>query len=168
MRGRDALFVLVGDGSQRAELEARARGLSNVRFLPLQPEEGFADLLNAADVLLLNQRSTVRDMSLPGKLTSYFAAGRPVIAAVASDSETAREVTAANAGLVVEPERPQALADAIERLASMPAADVERLGASGAAFARANLTAQAGLRSLCDLVDAVAGRRPAALTTNER
>jgi hypothetical protein len=45
-------------------------------------------------------------MSLPSKLTSYFPAARPVVAAVAPDSETAREIQSAQAGYVVAPEDP--------------------------------------------------------------
>ena len=72
-------------------------------------------MLAAADVLLVNQRATVGDMSLASKLTSYFMAARPVIGAVAERSETARELARADAGELVSPENPQALADAIER-----------------------------------------------------
>jgi colanic acid biosynthesis glycosyl transferase WcaI len=55
----------------------------------------------------------VTDMSLPSKLTSYFAAGRPVIAAASAESETAREINAAGAGSVVAPDDPAGLRNAI-------------------------------------------------------
>ena len=53
----------------------------------------------AADVLLLSERSTVVDMSLPSKLTSYFAAGRPIVAAVTTDGASAQELKRAGAGV---------------------------------------------------------------------
>ena len=71
----DIRFVLMGDGSQRAALARQAQGLDNVAFLPPAPENEYADLLAAADILLLNERATVKDMSLPSKLTSYFRSG---------------------------------------------------------------------------------------------
>ncbi len=55
-------------------------------------------MLEAADALIVNQRASVTDMALPSKLTAYFAAGRPVIGAVAPDSETAAELRRAQAG----------------------------------------------------------------------
>jgi glycosyltransferase involved in cell wall biosynthesis len=140
-------FALVGDGSQRRALEARAAGLANVSFLPLQPEAEFPDVLAAADVLLVNQRPSVTDMSLPGKLTAYFAAGRPVVAAVADDSETAAEVRAAGAGPVVAPGDPAALLAALQALA----ADRERsarCGRQAQAYARAHLSAERALTGL--------------------
>ena len=127
-------FVLMGDGSRRAALQEQARGLENLRFLDPQPSESFPDVLTAADVLLVNERATVRDMSLPSKLTSYFAAARPVVAAVRSDGTTAAEMHRAGGGLVVSPEDPRALIEAIDRLANEPAR-ASVLGSRGYAYA---------------------------------
>ena len=143
----DLLFVFVGDGNQRAHLEQLARGLPNVRFLPPQSEEEFPNVLAAADVLLVNQRPSVTDMALPGKLTSYFASGRPVVAAVAPGSETESEVNGAGAGLVVEAGAPQLLLGAIQALAAnRPWGD--ELGQRGRAYADGHLTAPAALANL--------------------
>jgi len=56
-------------------------------------------------------------MSLPSKLTSYFASGTPVVAAAAAHSETAREISDSSGGLVVCPDDPHALLDALDRVA---------------------------------------------------
>lgn len=114
------LFMLMGDGNQRETLArlAAQHGLTNLRFLPLQPVELFPSVLAAADILLINQRGSVNDMSLPSKLTSYFASGRPVVAAAAAHSETAREVSWSSGGLVVRPDDPRALLDALSRVAN--------------------------------------------------
>jgi len=64
-------IVLVGDGNQRATLQADAAGLTNVvTFLPPQADDTFPEVLAAPDTLLVNQRASVTDMSLPEKLTS--------------------------------------------------------------------------------------------------
>ena len=111
----DVRVVLAGDGNERAKLEALARQLevTNVSFLPSQPTGLYESMLLAADVLLVNQRTAVGEMSLASKLTSYFMAARPVIAAVAASSETARELERAGAGVLVPPEDPHALAESI-------------------------------------------------------
>jgi colanic acid biosynthesis glycosyl transferase WcaI len=121
MAGNDRhqpMFVLAGDGSQRQELERKVSqyGLTNVRFLPTQSSQDYADLLGAADVLILNQSATVKDMSFPSKVASYVASGRPVVAAVAPDSAVARELEEAGAALVVEPGQADKLLAAISRL----------------------------------------------------
>lgn len=112
------LFLLVGDGSERSQLEqaAHRRRLPNVRFLPLQPAGRLAEMLAAADVLLLNQAAAIVDMVIPSKLLTYLAAGRPVVAAIHEASEAANLIRAAGCGAVVPPEDPEALAGTLLQL----------------------------------------------------
>ena len=70
-------------------------------FLPVQPDGVYAGLVAAADVLLLSERAMQECMSLPSKLTSYFAAGRPIVAAVPEDGPSAREMERSRAGISV-------------------------------------------------------------------
>jgi colanic acid biosynthesis glycosyl transferase WcaI len=87
-------FVLMGDGSQRATLTRLADRyqLRNTKFMDPQPDGTYASVLRAADIYIVNQRRTLIDMALPSKLTAYFSAARPVVAAVHQDSETAFEL----------------------------------------------------------------------------
>lgn len=163
--GPKLLFVFVGDGNQRTHLEALAEGynLSNLRFLPMQPERSFPDVLASADVLVLNQRAGVTDMSLPSKLTSYFAVGGPIVAAVDSSSETANEVEASGGGLVVDAGNPSALLHGLQRLATnKPLA--ERLGRAGRDWATNQLSPASALKGYERFIDAVTGNEP---TTSE-
>lgn len=86
--GMDVEFVFVGDGNQRARLEADAAGLPNVRFVPPVSDQDYPVVLAAADVLLLHEKPGVVEMSLPSKLTSYVTARRPILAAVESNGIT--------------------------------------------------------------------------------
>src|SRR4029077_19009313 len=88
LSGDGIQIVLAGDGNDRPRLERLAAPLRNVSFLDLQPPGAYESMLEAADALIVNQRATVTDMALPSKLTAYFAAGRPVIGAVAHARET--------------------------------------------------------------------------------
>jgi colanic acid biosynthesis glycosyl transferase WcaI len=115
--GPDVLVLLIGDGSQRNQIEAQAAGVTNVRFVDPLDDDHYATALAAADLLLVNERPSVGDMSLPSKLTSYFAAGRPIVAAVVPDGATAAEIEASgSAGIVVPPGRPDVLAETINAL----------------------------------------------------
>lgn len=109
-------FVLLGDGNQRLQLEEMAEGVRNIEFIrPVESAE-FAELLNAADVLLVNEGVGVIEMAVPSKLTTYFAAGKPVVAATEASSVTASEIIASGGGVIVEPGSPSALISAIEEL----------------------------------------------------
>ena len=132
----EIVFVFCGDGAGRADLVARCEGLPNVRFMDLQPQERLSELLAFADIHLLPQRADAADLVMPSKLTGMLASGRPVVATAHADTELAKVVT--GCGLVVEPEQPQAFADAINTLAC-DAALRDSLGRAGRAYAERNL-----------------------------
>jgi colanic acid biosynthesis glycosyl transferase WcaI len=140
----NVLFVFMGDGSQRRMLEEQAVGLPNVVFMAPRYEEEFAAVLSSADILLLSERKSVHDMSMPSKLTSYFAAGRPVLASVALGGITAQEVVRSGGGIVVEAEDSIALLRGVDRLVSTPAY-AQTLSAAGREYAREHLGEAAGL-----------------------
>ena len=155
-RGEPVRFVLAGGGSQAQALRAMGAGLPTLDFLPVQPDGLHASLLAAADVLLLSERATQLDMSLPSKLTSYFAAGRLIVAAVPPGGPSAREIERAGAGVTVPPGDPGAMLDALARLRA-DATLAARLASAGPPFAEANLGATACLARAAGLVDAIAG-----------
>ncbi|MER5745827.1 glycosyltransferase [Streptomyces sp. NPDC059913] len=136
--------VLMGDGNQRETLRGRAAGLRNLDFLPPAAEDEFTDVLAAADVLVVTQRASVLDMSVPSKLTSYFVSGRPVVASVAEGGGTAQEVHRSGAGLLVAPEDPAALLSAVRNLVEAPAR-ADALGANGPQYVARHLGREAGL-----------------------
>lgn len=106
-------FVVMGDGAERVRVKALAADLPNVEFLAPQPTAIFMDVLASADVLIINERPTVLDMSLPSKITSYFRAGRPVVAAVPPAGATAAELRRSGGAVLVPAGDPQALLSAI-------------------------------------------------------
>ncbi|MGQ0845813.1 MAG: glycosyltransferase [Sporichthyaceae bacterium] len=166
----DLLWVLMGQGSQRASLEQQAAGLPNLRFLPLCDAERYRDILAAADVLLLNERDGVAEMSLPSKLTSYFASGRPVAAAVVPNGASAHELRRAGAPAPAPPNEPAALVGLVQQVRHSDDA-----GASYAAdarrYAQTDLGSEASMQRLGALL--VRGRStpqqrtPHQLTVNE-
>jgi glycosyltransferase involved in cell wall biosynthesis len=132
-RGDPVRFVLLGDGNQRTALEDLGAGITCLEFAHAVDDERFPDVLAAADVLLLSERATVVDMSLPSKLTSYAVAGRPIVAAVPGGGTTAAELGRSGAALRVEPGDPIALLEALAALRDDPDL-VVRLGEAGSAY----------------------------------
>ncbi len=128
----DIVFYLVGEGPCLQDLKVRAQDLrlANLRFLPLQPRETLPLQLSAADALVITQKRAIREVVFPGKLLYYMASGRPIIAAVNSESETGRFVASQAVGLVVPPEAPKALAEAV-RFLRANRQEADRLGRNG-------------------------------------
>lgn len=150
-------FVFGGQGSGRSDLEARCAGLSNVRFLDLQPTERLNDWLGLADIHLLPQRADAADLVMPSKLTGMLASGRAVLATAHPDTELGRVVAReAECGVVVPPEDAAAMARALRELASDPERRA-RLGANGRRYAEQELSQDVILRrfeaQLLDLVN---------------
>lgn len=129
----DIVFVINGQGAARRELEKSARGLTNVRFVDMQPVERLAEVLSAADIHLVPLRRGLARSSVPSKTYSILAAARPLIASVDQGSEIARLVERAEAGTAVPPEDAEALTKAIRRLAEAPA-ERARMGRSARRF----------------------------------
>jgi len=139
-------FVFGGNGSGRADLQARCAGLPNVQFLDLQPLERLNDWLGLADVHLLPQRADAADLVMPSKLTGMLASGRAVLATAMPETELGRVVTQdAACGLVVPPENAAAMAEALRALAADPARRAE-LGANGRRYAERELSQDVILR----------------------
>lgn len=112
-------WVLVGDGELKPLLQKlilENNLAEQVRLLPLQPETEMSSMFSSADVLLLNQLSQVKDSVIPGKLLTYMAAGKPVLAAINSTSQAAMIIEEAQGGILVTPEDPASLADAVRDL----------------------------------------------------
>ncbi len=142
-------FVFLGDGSRKHYLREQAKRLqlTNTTFLPLAPSDAFPAILAAADAGILVQRSTVRNMALPSKLATYFAAGLPIVAAVDDDDDVAREVRSAGAGLVIPAESPTALLDALSTLMQSETL-AAHAGRAGAAFAQSELAPSRAFETL--------------------
>jgi len=102
LAGRDDIvFVINGEGVRRPSLEAATGHLRNVQFVDFQPIDRLSETLAAADLHLVLLKPGLSEVSVPSKLYSVMAAGRPVVACVDAGSEIDRVVTEAAAGLSV-------------------------------------------------------------------
>ncbi len=129
------LFLFVGDGPLKAELQKKAKeyGLTNVRFLPFQSEEDLSPMLAGGDVGLVVLKAQSAATSIPSKMYGYTSAGRPVIASVAPASSVARFIRAGGFGWAVPPADPEALAGAVLQAAA-DASECRRRGAKAREF----------------------------------
>jgi glycosyltransferase involved in cell wall biosynthesis len=162
----DVLILFVGEGAEKARIIslARARGLTNVRFVDQQPREKIPDYINASDAcLVLLKKAELFKTVLPTKMLEFMSCARPVILGV--DGHARKIMEQANAGLFITPEDPAALAEAIIQLAANPALR-ESMGRNGRQhilryFSRQN-TAKLYLEVLQDLLEPAEHRQAAA------
>jgi colanic acid biosynthesis glycosyl transferase WcaI len=153
-RGAPVHFLLVGDGGERCALESRARGISRLTFIAPLDDAKYRLALAAADVLIVNEKPGVSAMAVPSKLTSYFDAGRPVIAATDLDGITASEIAASGAGVVVPAGEPGSLLDAVIRV-SADAETSARFSSNGRRYRETVLDERAAIEHWVSLVKSV-------------
>ena len=114
----DIRFLFAGAGAARDGLirHAAALGLDNVLFMPMQPKERMPDIWSLCDVALIHLKDEpVFAEVIPSKIFEAMAMGLPLLIA-APAGEATEIVEAEQAGLVVPPEDPDALAEAVLRL----------------------------------------------------
>jgi colanic acid biosynthesis glycosyl transferase WcaI len=114
----DIMFVIVGEQQALQELRqyCQQQGAKNVMLLPFQPREQLPTMLAAADVGLIVQRQQVVSFNMPSKTQLLLASGRPIIASVPLNGSAAQVVAQSQGGIVVPPEQPEALAQAVLKL----------------------------------------------------
>ncbi len=145
---RGVSFIFVGEGVEKERLldEALRRGLAHVYFLPAVAQEELPAVLAAADALLVHLRpDEVFEKVIPSKTYEYLAAGRPVLMGVSG--EAARLVKEAGAGITFPSGDPDALVEAVERLASLEERERRVMGERGRDYARKNFSA--GMLTAC-------------------
>lgn len=117
-------FLFVGSGAARDRLvsEAARRGLSNVVLVPAQPKEMMPSYWSLCDLALVHLKDTPLFRTvIPSKIFEAMAMGRPIVLS-APDGEAADIVRGTGAGIVLPPEDPQALAEAVKSLSQSPTA----------------------------------------------
>ena len=127
----EIMFLLVGEGAEKARIQSLAvsRGLMNIRFLDQQPREQIPGFISASDAcLVLLKKTDVFKTVIPTKMLEFMSCARPVILAV--EGQARQIVEEAHAGIVIEPENADALAQAIAQLSDNRGLGIE-LGQNG-------------------------------------
>ncbi len=130
-RGVDAQLAVVSEGAG-ADVVARsaAAAAGNVTVFDFQPADYLPDVLGSADVLVALLEPDATKFSIPSKVLSYMAAGRPIIGLMPADNPAAIDI-AATGGFVAEPDA-IGITSAVDWLVAL-AADRERITAIGSA-----------------------------------
>ncbi|BAZ05587.1 glycosyltransferase family 4 protein [Calothrix sp. NIES-3974] len=139
-------FVIVGEakGLERLQQECLACGADNVLLLPFQPREKLPEMLSAANVGLVVQKKNVISFNMPSKIQVLLASGSAIVASVPDSGTAAKAIRQSGGGVVVAPENPEALAQAIINLYENPEL-VNSLGYNSRKFAVENYSFDAAL-----------------------
>jgi len=154
----DLYLVIAGEGSSLLSCQKLANELGCPRIVFHNPwkKEETSMVLAAGELLLLPTMGLQSTVSVPSKLISYMLAGRPVLVSALPDSELATLISSSMAGWVVEPNRPDLLAERIRTAIAMNRTELMHKGESGRRFALSNFVRETCLPKMIDLLESVA------------
>ena len=131
-------WLIVGDGrmSSWVQAEIEQRGLvSSVFMLGRHSVERMPEFFLHADAMLLTLADReIFSLTIPGKLQSYLAAGKPIIAAL--NGEGADVIRAANAGYTCSAGNAVGLAEIVIKMSELPASERLVMGKNGLEFSK--------------------------------
>jgi colanic acid biosynthesis glycosyl transferase WcaI len=140
--GLQVVVVSEGAGPDWLAQRKAELGVANLTILPFQPMERYTEVLGAGDILLAMIGREAAGFSVPSKILSYLAAGKPVVASITADNDAAATIKAADAGIVVEPGDVAGFCDGVRRLTTAPE-ECRRLGHNARLFAESRFDVEA-------------------------
>jgi colanic acid biosynthesis glycosyl transferase WcaI len=150
----EIVFLMVGEGRARGALEESARnlGLSNIMFLPFQPQENVPAVLATADVSLVTLAKGFVSESVPSKTYNILASGRPLLASVSAENELSEIISESRCGTRVDAGDGEALGKAILEIHGNQLVR-EQMGKRAREYVVAHYSRQATFAKLRGLVD---------------
>jgi glycosyltransferase involved in cell wall biosynthesis len=135
--GSRVRIAMVGDGPHKPALESAAlrRGLDNVAFFDPVPKQSVQALLALGDgaIFHLADIEVFRYGISSNKLFDYLLSGLPIVFACNTSNDPVADV---DAGFSIAPEDPEALADALDRLAATNEGERRQMGENGRRYVR--------------------------------
>ncbi len=164
-------LLIAGSGSSLRACQQLVdkKGLHDrVFFYTPWPKAQTGMVLGAGDILLLPTQGEQSLVSVPSKLISYMLAGRPVLAMVLKNSDTAELIAGAKAGWVIPPDDPAGVAAALKTIAAIPPEELRASGARALDYALRHLTREANLPKMIQLLLQLAKPEPPSAALGQR
>jgi colanic acid biosynthesis glycosyl transferase WcaI len=127
-------LVFVGDGAQRAQIEATAAGAENIRFLDFFPASKIPSVLAAADAHIITVKRGLEGVVVPSKMYGILAAGKPIVAVAPTETDAVSLGVRRGFAVASDPDKPGELVSAVRVLAG-DAEKTKRMGQAARAAA---------------------------------
>ncbi len=145
LKDEKVCFHIVGDGSELENIKREAIGLSNVIFYGRKPIEEMPSYYEMADAMLVTlTNDPIISLTLPGKVQSYMAAGKPIVGAI--NGETAMVLNEAQGGYCGKANDANQLAENIRKL--MNDENIKEIGRKNKEYYLANFSKESFMKQL--------------------
>lgn len=122
-------FVFIGDGVCLSDIKKQAENkqLSNVKFIPRKPLKEMPAFFSVSDVLLVTLADKpIFEITMPAKTQAYMACAKPLL--IAKKGMDIQFLQEQGCAVIVEPEKPEMLAEAARQLSLLSKEEREKMG----------------------------------------
>jgi glycosyltransferase involved in cell wall biosynthesis len=147
-------IIVLGEGRDKARVlkKIKKNNLNNFYFMGSFPPESMPEYFASADALLVSlKKSKIFSSTIPGKLQSYLACGKPIIASL--DGIGAKIVNDASCGFSSDAENPLGLAHSIISFNKLKNIDRLKLGENGRKYYENEFERKKLLSKLIDIFE---------------
>lgn len=97
---KDVLFIFCGHGNKLEEVERfiNSHRILNAKVFGFLLGTAYADVLKISDICLVSLEKGIEGLGVPSKTYGYFAAGKPIVAIMSSDTDIARNIISKECG----------------------------------------------------------------------
>ncbi|MBP3372397.1 MAG: glycosyltransferase family 4 protein, partial [Clostridia bacterium] len=157
LRDEPVHWHIVGEGSNYESCMELAKSLDldeKITFYGRKPLSDMPIYYGMADAMLVSMKNdlSVND-TLPGKVQSYMAAGKPILGSIAG--ETPYVINKAQCGLCAPPDDPEAFAEVVRQFLAVQ--DADGMGERGKAYYTQHFTKQKHMDKLEKMLFELAG-----------
>jgi glycosyltransferase involved in cell wall biosynthesis len=109
-------LVFIGDGAQRAQIQAAAAGAGNIRFLDFFPAKKIPSVLAAADAHIITVKRGLEGVVVPSKMYGILAAGKPIVAVAPRETDAVSIGVPRGFAVSADPDKPEEVVSAVRQL----------------------------------------------------
>jgi colanic acid biosynthesis glycosyl transferase WcaI len=120
LAGEGVGLVFVGEGAQSDRLQAAAKNVSNLRFLPFFPARKISSVLAAADAHLITVKRGLEGVVVPSKMYGILAAGKPIVAVAPQECDVVSIGESRGFAIAADPDDPASFVSAVQKIAHNP------------------------------------------------
>lgn len=146
-------LIIAGSGSKTQDCKKLVKKLQaeNIEFISV-PEGKVPKIQDLADCMLLPVKKNGAYSSIPSKLPAYMFSAKPIIGSVDVDSDTAKAIISADAGIVVEPENEKELVAAMKKIAGWKKEILIEKGNNGFNYSLEVFSRKSNLKKIVDII----------------
>ena len=157
---KDIEIQMIGEGSQKETFisEAKREGISNIVFLPLEPQNMVSDVYSACSVCFIPLKKGIIGNSVPSKAGLLMACKRPIVTTSDEGSDYNNMINTNNIGFAYSTDSPEKVAESIVYLKNNPD-KVRLMGDQGYEFGHDLYSRRSNMNLYLDLFNEISNRR---------